>query len=86
MTRCYCRQRGWMTCACDYLHWLEHDPGMAGLRDVALAQVRKPDPHRPACPCPRCYAARLASWQMGATDTGPLARDTWDETTVDGAA
>src|SRR5215204_3399913 len=49
-------------CACSYILKLRPDGELGHLHDVALACLKEPWPHRAACPCPRCYSLRLASW------------------------
>jgi hypothetical protein len=49
-------------CACSYIAKLRLDGELAHLREAAIENFALPLPHRPACPCPRCYSLRLASW------------------------
>src|SRR5215203_844443 len=57
-----CKWCGYGPCACSYIRKLRHDGELAHLREIALACFKQPWPHCPACPCPRCYSLRLASW------------------------
>lgn len=56
---CRCRLE---PCACAYIGSLRPGGPNARLREVALAQKSAPGPHWPACPCPRCWSARAATW------------------------
>jgi hypothetical protein len=49
-------------CVCGYIARLTSGGTLAHLLPVAVAQSRLPSPHRDACPCPRCYAKRLATF------------------------
>jgi hypothetical protein len=51
-------------CACSYIAKLRPAGELAHLREAALEHHHHEPPHRPACPCPRCYSARLASWDI----------------------
>jgi len=58
-----CEVCGFGPCACSYIAKLRSPEGeLANLREAALRGFKEPWPHRPACPCPRCYSLRLASW------------------------
>lgn len=57
-----CRRCALWPCACVYIAKLRPEGELAHLRPAALDEYPKPMPHRAACPCPRCYSLRLASW------------------------
>lgn len=54
---------GYEPCICTYIRDLRVGGRLEHLRPIALAEHAKPLPHRDGCPCPRCYAVRLATWQ-----------------------
>ena len=57
-----CVECGLDPCACHYIAKLRRDGELAHLRSAALEEYPKPVPHRAACPCPKCYSIRLATW------------------------
>lgn len=57
-----CRDCDLDPCACSYITDLRPDGTLAHLRQLAAACMSEPLPHRPGCPCPPCYSARLGTW------------------------
>jgi len=60
-----CGRCGLSLCACRYIRSLRRDGENAWLRESALAEYRRPRPHRAGCPCPGCFSHRLRSWESG---------------------
>lgn len=58
-----CQVCGYSPCACEYIVKISPDGPLWELGSVAVAQMGKPFPHRPACPCPSCYSDRARSWE-----------------------
>lgn len=50
-------------CVCDYIRKIRTDGPLAHLRPAAIENYDLPLPHRMGCPCPRCYAIRLRTWE-----------------------
>src|SRR5215218_28314 len=57
-----CEVCGLGPCACSYVAKMRPEGPLAHLRPVVIVASKEPWPHQPACPCPRCYSLRLASW------------------------
>jgi len=57
-------------CACSHIVKLAEGGELAHLRQAAIDNYRLPMPHRSACPCPRCYSLRLATWAADPTLEG----------------
>ena len=76
-------------CACRWLKKLVSDPDKAELLRIARLMVKSPLPvvageqtyHFPACPCPKCWSLRAASWSR--SEPYPLApdRESWPQLT-----
>lgn len=51
-------------CACRYVEELLAGKFGPALPSIAQAQMKLPQPHRAACPCPACWSARLATFTI----------------------
>jgi hypothetical protein len=61
-----CRRCRLAPCACSYVAKLEHGE-LSALLPFAREAAVKPLPHRPACPCPRCWSSRARAWRRDDT-------------------
>lgn len=74
-------------CACRWLKKLVTDPGKAELLRIAQLMVKAPLPvvdgettyHFLACPCPKCYSLRSASWSRSGPYPTPPERESWPQ-------
>lgn len=68
-----CQTCNYSPCACSYIAELMPGGAHDSLADLAQRLSWAPSPHRPACPCPGCYSARLTTWTAGDEDkTGDI--------------
>lgn len=80
--RCRCAP-----CACEWIAKLETTPSLREARDVAVVMFSVPLPrvageqtyHFPACPCPKCYSLRAASWSRPNPYPTPPERESWPQ-------
>ena len=80
--RCRCSP-----CSCDWIAKLETTPSLAEARDVAVVMFSVPLPKRAgettyhfnACPCPKCWSLRAASWVRDGPYPTPPERESWPQ-------
>lgn len=74
-------------CACRWLKKLVTDSDKGELLRIAQVMVKVPLPviggeqtyHFPACPCPKCYSLRDASWSRSGPYPTPPDRESWPQ-------
>lgn len=87
MTSVVCIKCRCAPCACQWLKKLVADPGKAELLRTARLMVKSPLPavdgettyHFPACPCPKCWSLRAASWSRSGPYPTPPERESWPQ-------